>query len=85
LTKTNEINELLTFRPACILLAQSKQWKNVSMSRRPERVSIFLRVAPETKAWLEQLAASHETSVNAEIVRIIRAQMKAQQPDGLAN
>jgi hypothetical protein len=49
------------------------------MSRKRERVSIFLRLSPEAKAWLEELANSNETSLNAEIVRIIRTQMKAEQ------
>ena len=49
------------------------------MSRKRERVSIFVRLSPETKAWLEELANSNETSLNAEIVRIIRTQMKAEQ------
>jgi len=49
------------------------------MSRKRERVSIFLRLSPEAKAWLEELANSNESSLNAELVRIIRAQMKAEQ------
>jgi hypothetical protein len=49
------------------------------MARRGERVPLYLRVSPAAKEWLEQLAASHETSVNAEIVRIIRTEMKAEQ------
>ena len=48
------------------------------MSRKRERVSIFVRLSPETKAWLEELANSNESSLNAEIVRIIRTQMKAE-------
>jgi hypothetical protein len=47
------------------------------MSRRRERVSIFLRISPEAKAWLKRLADRHETSVNAEIVRIVRLRMMA--------
>jgi hypothetical protein len=49
------------------------------MSRKRERVSIFVRLSPEAKTWLEELANSNETSLNAEIVRIIRTQMKAEQ------
>ena len=49
------------------------------MSRKRERVSIFLRLSTETKAWLEEVANSNETSLNAEVVRIIRTQMKAEQ------
>ena len=49
------------------------------MSRKRERVSIFLRLSPEAKAWLEELANSNESSLNAELVRILRAQMKAEQ------
>jgi hypothetical protein len=47
------------------------------MSRKRERVSIFLRISPEAKAWLTEIADSHETSVNAEIVRIVRLRMEA--------
>jgi hypothetical protein len=50
------------------------------MSRKRERISIFLRLSHQRpKAWLEELANSNETSLNAEIVRIIRTQMKAEQ------
>jgi hypothetical protein len=48
------------------------------MARRGERVPLFLRISPAAKEWLEQMADSHETSVNAEVVRIIRIQMKAE-------
>ena len=49
------------------------------MSRKRERVSVFLRLSPDAKAWLEELADNNETSLNAELVRLIRAQMKAEQ------
>lgn len=42
--------------------------------RDTEKVSLYL--PPELKAWLQQIAASHRRSVNAELVTIVEEARK---------
>jgi hypothetical protein len=75
---------LLTGSTLYLILLLASNRREFFMSHRRERVSIFLRISPEAKAWLRGLADSHETSLNSELVRIIRAQMMAAQPNSAA-
>jgi hypothetical protein len=45
------------------------------MTRKKERIAVLVRLPVDAKKWIARMAIRNETSVNAEIVRIIRLQM----------
>jgi predicted HicB family RNase H-like nuclease len=47
-------------------------------SRHRDYVTMFVRLPPDMKEWLEQQAAQSYASQNAEVIRAIRMAMKQQ-------